>query len=258
MKPLEHALERTVLICATRATVFRFFSDSSLFADWWGPGSTIDARPGGAVVIRYPNGVVASGEVIEVVAGERIAFTYGYEAPDKPIPPGGSRVTITLADHPSGTLLALRHEMADAATRDEHVPGWRYQLALFASAAARHEHRDAAAVIDRYFALWSEPDRVARRGELDALTTDDVVFRDSFGSTAGRADLDDHIAASQRHMPGMRLRRRGDAHQCQGTVLAGWVAEGPDGAPRASGTTVFDLAAGGQIARVVGFWTPPA
>ena len=36
---LEHSLERTVFIAATRATVFRFFTDSERFAAWWGAGS---------------------------------------------------------------------------------------------------------------------------------------------------------------------------------------------------------------------------
>ena len=254
MTPLEHALERTVLICATRSTVFRFFTDSARFADWWGAGSSIDARPGGAVLIRYPNGVVASGAVLEVVADERIVFTYGYEAPDKPIAPGGSRVIITLRDHEAGTLLELRHEMADAATRDHHVPGWRHQLALFAVAAAREQHRDVAGAIDRYLALWSEPDPAARRAALAALVTDEVIFRDAFGCTRGRDELDLHIAAAQMHMPDMRLGREGDARQCQGMAIADWAAVASDGAPRAHGTNVFELAPDGRIARVVGFW----
>jgi hypothetical protein len=49
--------------------------------------------------------------------------------------------------------------MTDPATRDQHVPGWRHQLALFANAATRQQHRDVAATIDRYFGLWSSPTR---------------------------------------------------------------------------------------------------
>ena len=67
MTALDHVLERTVLIRARRETVFRYFTDNERFAAWWGTGSTIEARPGGTLSIRYPNGVLASGEVIEVV-----------------------------------------------------------------------------------------------------------------------------------------------------------------------------------------------
>jgi uncharacterized protein YndB with AHSA1/START domain len=254
MNPLAHSLERTILIAATRATVFRYFTDSGRFAAWWGAGSTIDGRPGGAVHIRYPNGVVASGEVVEVVEGERVVFTYGYEDPAKPIHPGGSRVTITLGDEPSGTRLHLRHELADAAIRDQHVPGWRYQLAVFASVAANEQNADLGERVDRYFSLWSEPDATARRAGLATLVAADVAFRDAFSCTRGLEDLSEHLAATQLHMPGLRLRRSGDVRHCQGTAVVDWVAEGPDGQPRATGTNVFDLAPDGRIARIAGLW----
>ena len=140
MNALVHALKRTILISAARSTVFRYFKDPERFAAWWGQGSRIERRPGGAVLIRYPNGVTASGKVLEVVEDERVVFTYGYDDPGKPIPPGGSRVTITLEDTREGTRLELLHETADAAVRDAHVPGWRYQLALFANVRRPDAH----------------------------------------------------------------------------------------------------------------------
>src|SRR5262249_50376927 len=70
-------LERTVVIGARPATVFRFFTDSERWASWWGAGSTIEARPGGRLFIRHPNGVESAGEVLEVAPPERIVFTYG-------------------------------------------------------------------------------------------------------------------------------------------------------------------------------------
>ena len=137
---LDHALERTVLIAARPATVFRFFTDPARFAVWWGAGSHIDARPGGAVHIRYPNGVVASGEVVEVVPDRRIVFTYGYEDAGKPIPPGGSRVTVTLEETARGRACCCATSWRPRRARDAHVPGWRYQLAIFANVAAAEQH----------------------------------------------------------------------------------------------------------------------
>lgn len=254
MNPLTHSLERTIVIAATRATVFRYFTDSDRFAAWWGTGSRIEGRPGGAVHIRYPNGVVAAGEVVEWVQGERVVFTYGYEDPAKPIRPGGSRVTITLEDDPSGTRLHLRHEVADAAVRDQHVPGWRYQLAVFANVAAAEQNAGLADRVDGYFSLWSEPDAATRGAGLAALAAGDVTFKDAFSCTRGLEDLSEHLGATQVHMPGLKLRRSGDVRHCQGTAIVDWVADGPDGKQRASGTNVFDLTADGRIARIVGFW----
>lgn len=254
MNPLTHQLERTIVIGATRATVFRYFTDSERFAAWWGAGSRIEGRVGGAVHIRYPNGVVASGEVVDIDPGNRVVFTYGYEDPTKPISPGGSRVTITLEDDPAGTRLHLRHELAEASVRDQHVPGWRYQLAVFSNVAAGEQHSGLAVQVDRYFSLWSEPDAATRRGGLATLVSDSVTFKDAFSCTSGLEDLSEHLGAAQAHMPGMRLRRSGDVRQCQGVAIADWVAEGPDGQQRAAGTNVFDLTAEGRIARIVGFW----
>ena len=41
-----------------------------------------------------------------------------------------------LDSHPAGALVQLTHEFADAAVRDHHVQGWRFQLSLFANAMA--------------------------------------------------------------------------------------------------------------------------
>jgi uncharacterized protein YndB with AHSA1/START domain len=252
---LEHSLERTVFIAAARSTVFRFFTDSARFAAWWGAGSTIDPRPGGAVHIRYPNGVMASGEVKEVEPDRRIVFTYGYEGEGKPFAPGGSLVTITLAQEARGTRLHLLHELPTAATRDEHVQGWRYQLAVFANVAAADQHTDLDARVDAFLGAWSETDAPARRARLAGVADESLVFHDRFSCTAGLEDLAAHIGAAQVHMPGLRLEREGAVRQCQGVALADWVARGPDGAVRGRGVNVIELAADGRLSRVTGFWS---
>ena len=128
MTGLDFVLDRSVTIVARRETVFRYFTDSERFAAWWGQGSRIDPRPGGAVHIRFPNAIVAGGEVVEIVPPQKVVFSYGFES-GQPIPIGASRVTITLAETPRGTLVKLHHELPSAEVRDEHVQGWRYQLA---------------------------------------------------------------------------------------------------------------------------------
>ena len=61
---LEFALEREVLSRAPRKLVFRYFTDSERFARWWGAGSTIAGRAGGAFKIVYPDGSTASGVAV--------------------------------------------------------------------------------------------------------------------------------------------------------------------------------------------------
>ncbi len=67
-------------------------------------------------------------------------------------------------------------------------------------------------------------------------------------------DLDAHLAAYQRFMPGLRLERVGEVRQCQGAALVDWVARGADGTERGRGTSAFELAPDGRIGRVTGFW----
>lgn len=253
MTALEHVLERTVTIAARRETVFRFFTDSSRFAAWWGEGSTIEPRPGGLVHIRYPNGVVAGGEVVEIVPLERIVLSFGF-ASGQPIPPGASRVTITFEEEARGTRVRLSHALPTAESRDAFVQGWRYQLALFANVAAREAHGGVEALADRFFAAWNEPDAGRRRAELRSIAVPELAFRDAHSCTDGVDDLDAHIEAAQRFMPGVRIERRGAARQCQGLALVDWVVRGDDGGERAKGTNAFELAPDGRIARAFGFW----
>jgi uncharacterized protein YndB with AHSA1/START domain len=250
---LDHRLDRTIVIEAPPDAVFKYFTDTARWAAWWGAGSAIDARPGGAVLIRYPDGTEVSGEVVEVTPPSRIVFTYGY-VKGSPIAAGASRVTIRLERAARGTRLHLLHTFADAAVRDQHVQGWRYQLSLFANVVADETHSNPAALVDAWFAAWAEPDDAARADSLAAIATPDVRMRDRFSAVDGLADLSLHIGAAQRFMPGIQLQRQGEARHCQGTVIAAWTAAGPDGAPRGQGTNVFTLAPDGRIESVTGFW----
>ncbi len=255
MQELPYQLDRTVVIRAKPETVFRFFTDSARWAGWWGAGSTIDARPGGKVYIRHPNGVETLGEVLEVSILERIVFTYGF-ASGKPIPPGSSRVTIRLDAYEGGTRLRLAHEFPDAAARDEHVQGWRFQLSLFGNLVANEVYADAAKSVDAWFSGWAIADGKLREETLGRIVTRGIQFRDRYSLLDGLADLTAHSGATQRFMPGIRMERKGDVRHCQGMVLADWIAVDSEAKERMSGTNVFVFNANGEIESVTGFANP--
>jgi uncharacterized protein YndB with AHSA1/START domain len=257
MMDLPHRLDRTIVIEAPREIVFRYFTDNTRWSAWWGAGSTIDARPGGRVLIRYPNALEATGEVVELSPPERIVFTYGYAAPALP-PAGGSRVTIRLESAAHGTRLHLVHEFEDAASRDHHVQGWRYQLSLFANVVSDEVLHDVAGQVGRWFDAWAEPDDSARRQALTDIASAGIRLRDRYSCVEGIDELAAHIGAAQRFMPGVRMKADGDVRQCQGMVLAGWTAAGDDGKPQSRGTNVFVFGLDGRIESVTGFWSPPA
>ena len=249
-----HHVERTVLIEARRETVFRFFTDSKRWAAWWGDGSTIDGRPGGSVMIRHPDGTEVLGDVIDILAPERIVFTYGNKT-GSPIPPGGSLVTIRLTEEGAHTRLHLQHAFADSKMSEQFVQGWRYQLSLFANVVANEVHAAADTIVDAWFDAWSQPDEAIRRATLSRAAAPNVRFRDRFSLIDGIDDLLMHLDAVVRFMPGVNLKREGDIRHCQGIVLADWVARGNDGQERSRGTNVFVLNSNGRIESVTGFWS---
>jgi len=220
---MPHRLDRSIVINASRETVFSYFTDSARWARWWGQGSTIDARRGGAVSICHPGGVQVGGEILDIDPPSTLVFTYGYVS-GTPMPVGASVVTIQLEEDRHGTRLNLLHVFPDENVRNEMAQGWRFQLSLFGNLVANDLHAGASSAVDGWFAAWSEPDTAKREALLDRLATQEIRFRDRFSLIDGISDLRPHLAAVHKFMPGMRLDREGDVRHCQGIVLADWVA----------------------------------
>jgi uncharacterized protein YndB with AHSA1/START domain len=250
---LPHQLSRTVLIEAEPETVFRYFTDSRRWAIWWGEGSEIDARPGGQVLVRFGGGAEGRGEVTEIDPPRTIAFTFGYSS-GSPIPIGSSLVEISLQPRGSATELTLTHFFAETGARDEHVQGWRYQFSVFANVVADEVFARAADTVDQWFAAWTDPQEGTRNASVQQIVAPGIRVRDRFSAIDGVHELLPHLAAVHRFMPGTQLVREGPIRQCQGAVLADWVARTSGGAEQGRGTNVFVLQSDGRIVSVTGFW----
>lgn len=129
------------MIDAPRAMVFQAWTDPKQIARWWGPkGFTtvdydIDVRPGGAYRLRMrsPEGTDhrKRGVYREIVAPERIVFTFAWEQPDGSL---GEEllVTVTFEAFGAGTRLTLRQSGFDTVeNRNSHVIGWTSCLEKF-------------------------------------------------------------------------------------------------------------------------------
>jgi uncharacterized protein YndB with AHSA1/START domain len=249
---LIHHLDREIEIRANPELVFEHFTDSTRWAAWWGQGSAVEPRLGGAVLIRYPNGVEASGEVLELDAPRRFVFSFGY-AGGQPIAVGASRVSIELEPcGPGWTRLRLHHTFADPAVRDQHLQGWRYQLAVFSEVAAAALVPRLATSASQWAEAWSSDDDARRRELVLASTAPGVTFRDRWSNLAGHEDLLAQLAAVRRFMPGSRLELVGDVRACQGVALVDWVIRGADGAETGRGTNVLTSDGEGRILDAVG------
>jgi CubicO group peptidase (beta-lactamase class C family) len=136
--PLNHRGEQLELSRVYKAScdrVFAAWTDPEKAARWWVPqdcelvSCKMDVRPGGGWHrrMRVPDGTIIAkwGEYREVLAPERLVFTYNTEFADGTIDPE-TLVTVTFDDLGAGyTRLTLRHERFwSEAARVSHTGGW--------------------------------------------------------------------------------------------------------------------------------------
>jgi uncharacterized protein YndB with AHSA1/START domain len=143
----DHELVVSRLIDASRRLVFQAWVEPEQAACWWGPqGFTtlsceMDVRPGGAFrfAMRSPEGTVHTkcGVYREVVAPERLVFTYAWEDPAGN-PGHKTLVTVTFAEKSGKTKLTLHQAIFETVTaRDGHRTGWTSCLERFADYLAK-------------------------------------------------------------------------------------------------------------------------
>jgi uncharacterized protein YndB with AHSA1/START domain len=126
-----HSLRIASTVKAPRAKVFAAWTTPDILSKWFAPGTrtpspeTLDVRPGGKyriVMKGEEDSPTAVGEYVDVIANEKLVFTWGWEG--DPSPP--TLVTVTFADRVGGTEVVLVHErFATAETCEHHRMGWQ-------------------------------------------------------------------------------------------------------------------------------------
>jgi uncharacterized protein YndB with AHSA1/START domain len=133
----EGVVEQTLRINARPETVWRYWTDPERMCEWWASAAELDPRPGGICRVDTKSGGTMQGEFIELVPYERLVFTFGWEAhegaPD--VPPGSSRVEVTLVADAGTTVMTLRHTDLPVSEAGRHAQGWGHFLPLLAAAA---------------------------------------------------------------------------------------------------------------------------
>jgi uncharacterized protein YndB with AHSA1/START domain len=124
----EGVVEVSVHIAAAPETVFPYFTDPGRYIQWMGSGAALEPVPGGTYRILMRDGIEAAGHFLEVDPPRRLVFTWGWTN-SHAVPPGSTRVVVTLAPEHGGTRLVLRHyDLPDGDQRAHHVKGWELYL----------------------------------------------------------------------------------------------------------------------------------
>lgn len=128
-------LEREIYIRARPEVVFEFLVEPAKMARWLGREVKLDPRPGGLFRVDVNGRDVVRGEFVEVVPSRKVVFTWGWENPGNRLPPGSTRVEITLHPEGEGTRVRLRHYGLTEPHREKHARGWDHYLPRWGTAA---------------------------------------------------------------------------------------------------------------------------
>jgi uncharacterized protein YndB with AHSA1/START domain len=131
-KPIRHV----VRVDAPIETVRTYFTDPKRLAEWWPTRASVDARVGGELDFEFdhPEGHTdhARGTFVELER-DRIVLTWGFER-DALLPPGSSRIEISLRSDGPATVVLLEHRGLPESHRRSHEDGWAYFLGRLDSA----------------------------------------------------------------------------------------------------------------------------
>ncbi|HXV57420.1 MAG TPA: SRPBCC domain-containing protein [Gaiellaceae bacterium] len=134
------AVEREIRIAAKPETVFEFLVDEEKHVLWMGRRAELDPRPGGVYLVEIDDRITARGEFLEIEPPSRVLLAFGWEgdeAGSEPaVPPGSSRVELTVEPDGDGTVVRLRHHDLPEPARAMHGEGWEVYLGRLAVAAA--------------------------------------------------------------------------------------------------------------------------
>ncbi len=127
-------------LAATPETVFPYFTDAPRYVAWMGRDATLEPAPGGVYRVQMGDGFAASGTFLAVDPPHRLVFTWGWAQgagqrvlsgpqQDDALPPGSTRVVVTLDEDDDGACLTLRHhDLPTDELRAGHRVAWETYL----------------------------------------------------------------------------------------------------------------------------------
>ena len=121
---------------------FDMFTDPGLLVRWIGISADLQARPGGRFRFEVMPGQFCEGQYVLVERPRRVVFTWGWTDPAFGLPPGSSRVEVTLTPDPQDadrTRLRLVHDSLPGDLGLLHDDGWSRFLARLTGLVASQD-----------------------------------------------------------------------------------------------------------------------
>ena len=136
MTTSETVVEKKIHISATAEEIFPFLLEVDKLALWLAHDVEAEARPGGRLRAWGSTGDVLSCEYLEIERPRRLLMTWGWEKGGvTDLPPGSSRVELTLEPDGGGTVVRVRHFDLGPAHAESHEQGWAPALRYLREAA---------------------------------------------------------------------------------------------------------------------------
>jgi uncharacterized protein YndB with AHSA1/START domain len=124
----------TIDIEADPDTVYAYFVEPERLVRWMGERARLVAREGGEFAVDI-NGVIIRGHFVRLDPPRLIEIAWG-EAGNDAMPPGSTRLRISLSPTSTGTRLGLEHSGLTPDEAKKHAIGWPHFLERLSESAA--------------------------------------------------------------------------------------------------------------------------
>jgi len=119
---MSETFRTSVDIAAPQGQVFDHFIRPELLVRWMGDFARLEAQAGGLFSVDI-NGVLIRGHFVRLERPSLIEIAWG-EAGNAAMPPGATRLLVSLEPHAGGTRVTLEHSGLTPGEAKKHATGW--------------------------------------------------------------------------------------------------------------------------------------
>src|SRR5215831_6635286 len=131
---MNETLRTSIDIAAAQDQFFDYFVRPELLVRWMGDFARLEANEGGLFSVDI-NGVLIRGHFVRLDRPHLIEIAWG-EAGNTAMPPGATRLVVSLAPHAGGTRVTLEHSGLTPGEAKKHAIGWPHFIDRLAIAAS--------------------------------------------------------------------------------------------------------------------------